>query len=307
MPQATRHKPIVSVIFVSYNTRKLTAKAIDLVNKSQGFDQGEVDIIVVDNNSSDDTVSYLKKNHQEVTLLENKTNRGFGVGNNQGLKVAKGKYILLLNTDAFVQSDTLKKLTEILEKNQDIVSVGPQLKNPDGSLQSSLGYFPNFARVVAWMLWLDKLPIIKNLFPNPYHVFDPQKHETDQYPDWLMGACVMFRKQELEGIRGFDEKIFMYAEEVELYLKLAKKYGKKVFFTTGTSVIHLKSASSKQAKAQQLILELKGIEYIYKKYSPHLLILAKAVIMTGVVLRILVFSLLPNRREAVKEYIKYLE
>ena len=113
-------------------------------------------------------------------------------------------------------------------------------------------------RVMAWMWWLDKLPLIKKLFSTPYHVFDLAWHKKPQYPQWLMGACVLFRADEFLSAGGFDEQIFMYAEEVELYRRLQKTLGKKVYFTPKSQVVHLGRASSNKANAC-LIQELKGI------------------------------------------------
>lgn len=297
--------PLVSVIIVSYNTRKLTVKSIKSAYVSQGFKPGEIEVILVDNNSADDTVAYLKKHFPSVKLIVNQENRGFGGGNNQGAKAAKGIYLLLLNTDAFLGPDSLKTLVHILAKHREIVSVGPQLRYADNRLQPSAGYLPTPLRVLAWMWWLDKLPLIKRLFPTPYHVFDPAWHQKAQTPEWLMGACVLFRRTEFLAAGGFDEQIFMYAEEVELYRRLQKSLGKQVYFTPKSSVVHLGRASSNKANAYVLIHELKGIEYIYQKHYPHLLWFIRLVIYTGVALRIFVFSLIPHRHEALAEYKKF--
>ncbi|MEI6690177.1 MAG: glycosyltransferase family 2 protein [bacterium] len=298
---------LVSVIIVSYNTRELTVKSIKHAQKSAGFAKGEIEIIVIDNNSKDDTVSYLKEHYPEVVLIANQDNVGFGGGNNQGAKIAKGKYLLLLNTDAFLEPESLRILVDVLKKHDDIVSVGPQLRYVDGSMQLSGGYLPTPMRVMAWMWWLDKLPLIKKFFSTPYHVFDLDWHKKSQYPEWLMGACVLFRRDEFLAAGGFDDKIFMYAEEVELYRRLKESLGKKVYFTTKTKVVHMGGASSKKANAYRLMYELKGIEYIYTKHYPNLLWFVKAVIFVGVILRMLVFTLIPSRREALVEYQKYFE
>lgn len=297
--------PLVSIIIVSYNTRALTVKSIRHALTSKGFQQSDLEIIVVDNHSSDDTVSYLAKHYPQVKLIVNRVNRGFGGGNNQGIKVSRGKYILLLNTDAFLGKDSLGVMVDRLEKDQDLVSIGPQLRYADGRIQPSGGYLPTPLRVLAWMWWLDKLPVVKLLFAQPYHVFDPLWHTKIQNPEWLMGACVLFRRVELLAVNGFDEEIFMYAEEVELYRRLKDKFGKKVIFTPQTQVVHLGGASTKKANAFRLVQELRGVEYIYQKHYPRLYLFVKAVIVVGVLLRLVVFSLLPSRREALKEYLAY--
>jgi GT2 family glycosyltransferase len=299
--------PLVSVIMVSYNTRDYTVKAMRSALDSKGFKPGEVEVIMIDNNSPDDTVAYTKKHLPSVKVIANKDNRGFGGGNNQGAHIAKGKYLLLLNPDAFLEKDSLRIMVDILETRTDIVSVGPQLRYMDGSMQQSAGYLPTPLRVMAWMWWLDKLPLVKKLFPEPYHVFDLDWHKQDRYPEWLMGACIMFRKDEFLTAGGFDDKIFMYAEEVELYRRLKESLGKKVHLTTKTKVVHVGSVSTKKANAYRLSYELQGIEYIYAKHYPSLLWFIKFVINTGVIMRIALFSLIPSRRDTLVEYRKFFE
>lgn len=299
--------PLVSVIIVSYNTRDITVKSIRSAYASVGFDKGDIEVVLVDNNSSDDTVAYLKKNIPQVVLIENKENRGFGGGNNQGVEKAKGKYVLLLNTDAFLEKDSLRVLVDIMEKDDTISSVGPQFRYADGSLQQSAGYSPTPLRVMAWMWWLDKLPVIKSLFATPYHLYDLAWYEKSHYVDWLMGACILFRRSEFVASGGFDEKIFMYAEEVELYRRIAQATGKKNYFTVDTWITHLGSVSSKKANAFRLTYELKGIEYIYRKHYSSLYWFIKLVIMVGVVIRIALYSLIPSRHDALKEYKRYFE
>lgn len=305
MPLAVNRKPIVSVIVVSYNTRDYTVKAMRSALESRGFKKGEIEVIMIDNNSPDDSVAYTRKHLKEVVVVANQHNTGFGGGNNQGAKLARGKYLLLLNPDAFLDKDSLRVMVDIMEKRSDIVSVGPQLRYLDGSMQQSAGYLPTPLRVLAWMWWLDKLPLIKQMFQEPYHVYDLEWHKRDRYPEWLMGACIMFRKEEFLASGGFDDQIFMYAEEVELYRRLKESLGKKVFFTTKTKVVHVGSVSTKKANAYRLAFELQGIVYIYKKHYPHLLWFIKFVINVGVLLRMMLFSLIPSRRETLVEYKKY--
>lgn len=298
--------PLVSVIIVSYNTRDLTVKAINSVYASVGIPQKDIEVIVVDNNSSDDTVSYLKKNLTQVKVIANKKNAGFGAGNNQGAHLATGKYLLLLNTDAFLDSGTLADLVGILDKRSDLVAVGPKYRYADGSFQQSAGFFPSLWSVIGWMWWLDKLPLIKYLIASPYHLYDPKCYLQSRQLDWLMGACVLLRKDDFQKVSGFDEQIFMYGEEVELFIRLRQKTGKNAYYTNSSSITHLGSVSTKKDNASRLVYELKSIEYIYTKHYPHLLWFIRFILYTGVTMRIALFSLIPGRRDSVLEYKKFL-
>lgn len=298
-------KPVVSIIIVSYNTKDVTAKAVTDALASQGFSKGEIELIVVDNNSPDGSAAYLHSQFPAIKVIANKSNPGFGGGNNQGAEIAKGKYLLLLNPDAFLEPLSLRVMVDLMETHPEYASVGPQLRYADGSLQQSAGYLPTPLRVLAWMWWLDKLPGVKKLFPEPYHVFDLDWYREDREPGWLMGACVLFRRDEFMSVGGFDDKIFMYAEEVELYRRLHEKLHKKFYLTTATHVTHIQGVSTKKANAYRLSYELKGIEYIYLKHYPGLYWLIKFIIVVGVAMRIIVFSLIPGRRDTLPEYKKY--
>lgn len=292
--------PLVSVVIVSYNTKAVTAKAVKSVFSSQSFTKKDLEVIVVDNDSRDDSVAYLKKGFPALKLIANTKNLGFGAGNNQGALEAKGKYLLLLNSDASLSRNTLKTLVEELELNPDLLAVGPQLRYLDGSVQLSGGYFPTLWRIFGWMFWLDRLPLVKLLFPRPYHVLDSAWHQREQYPDWLMGACLLFRRREFLAAQGFDQKIFMYGEEVELFLRLTRP-NRRVLFTPAAHAVHLGSSNTRR-----LTLELRGIDYLYTRHYPKLRWLAKLIMIKGALLRLLVFSLLPTRRTAAREYLNYL-
>lgn len=300
--------PLVSVIIVSYNTRRETVRSIKSVLASKGLTKKELEIVVVDNNSTDDSVSYITKSFPQVKLIKNKRNRGFGGANNQGAKVAKGEYLLLLNSDAFLAKDSLSIMLRKMQDNEGLLSVGPQLRYDDNRLQLSAGYFPTPMRVTAWMLFLDKLPLLKSFFPHSYHVTSPAWHQYPQTPDWLMGACIIFLKSEFLSVGGFDEQIFMYLEEVDLYRRLQDSFPqKKSLFTPATQVTHLGSKSTQKAALSRLILELRGLEYYYHKHSPSFSWYIRLVVLLGVSLRVIIFSLVPSKRATVPEYLKYLK
>ena len=298
---------LVSIIIVSYNTANLTQKCVKHALASSGIDAGQLEIIVVDNNSSDNTVQLLKKSYPDIKIISSPKNLGFGGGNNLGAKHATGEYVLLLTTDAFLNPGSLSELVTVLDKNKSILAVAPKLTYEDGEIQQSVGYFPTLARVVGWMWGLDKLPGIKLLFPTPYHFYDVSKYNKDLSPDWLMGACVLVRKDAYLSVTGFDEKIFMYGEEVELFYRLKKKHPDQfVRLVTSVSVTHLGSYSSNAANTSRLLSELDGIITFYNLHFPSLTWVIKWVINLGVIMRIIIFSLIPAKRSSAGQYLSYL-
>lgn len=297
--------PLVSVIIISFNTADLTLKSISCVKKSKQFKKNEIEIIVVDNASSDTSVSQVKEKYPQVKIIKNLKNVGFGLANNQAIKASKAKFILLLNSDAFVNPDTIKTLLQELAENNNIIAVAPQLLNRDGSIQHSAGYLPTLKRVIAWMFCLDRLPLLSDLI-KPYHISKTSWYKQNRSPDWVIGACVLLRKSELARVGGFDESIFMYAEEVELFLRLKKKFKKRILFTPDAVATHLGSQSTKKTKTSRLTQELKGIEYIYHKHWPYLVVPARLSMLLGVTIRILLFQFIPSKKNAYEEYKKYL-
>ena len=245
------------------------------------------EIIVVDNNSTDGTREYLsnialeqygdidKKRKQSKRLngykananersiplkvIFNNDNLGFAKANNQGIKVARGKYILLLNSDTIVKDRALEKMVSFLEKRKEFAILGPKLLNADGTPQPSLGKFPTLP-VVAAMLFLE------HFFPaSLLRVRWSPKNEREG--DWVMGAALLLRKEVYEKIGGLDENIFMYMEEVEWCFR-AKKAGFRVYFYPQAEIIHLGRGSSKSGKKEPILQIFRGLIYFYKKHQP---------------------------------------
>lgn len=306
MKSPKSHKiPKISVIIVSYNTANETLKCIKAVKSSTGLTNKEIEIIVVDNASTDNTVSIIHKAHKDVILIENKTNLGFGTANNQGIKRATSPYILLLNSDAFVSKNTVSTLLNSFTQT-DSLAASPRLIGKDGSLQYSCGNFPSLLRIFGWMFWLDRLPVFNRII-GQYHIVNHAYYMTDRRPDWVTGACVLFRKEDLVLVGGFDENIFMYGEELDLFIRMHLALKRKCLYIAGTSVIHIGSLSTSSSGIPKLALELKGIEYIYKKHYNHLAGIATFLIKIGALLKMSVYSLLPERKSDHEEYKKYFD
>jgi len=299
-------KPKISVILVSYNTKDITLKSIDSINKSKGFLPGQIEIVLVDNNSNDGTISAVREQYSEVKIIVNSENKGYGIANNQGIDKAVGEYILLLNTDAFLQPNSLSILFSKLTNNPDILAVAPRLVYPNGQTQQSCGYFPTPYRLFGWLLGLDKLPLIKLAFPKPYHHYDLTRYNLEFSPDWVMGACVLISKRDYHAVGGFDSQIFMYTEEVELFLRLRQLFpNKRVIVTPRASVTHLGSYSSNKEGTNRLLLEFEGIKKLYKKHYSRHYILSRILIGIGVFLRFTIYTFIPSRRKTAAEYRLY--
>jgi GT2 family glycosyltransferase len=301
----------LSVIVVSYNTKKLLKQCLDSVFKhTQGIN---FEVIVVDNASQDRSREYLKSQNsklktttQNFKLILNNHNLGFAKANNQGIKLAKGKYILLLNSDTILKENSLKKMVDWMEVNLKVGIASCQLAYQDGSLQRTGGYFPSLLRVFNWMFFLDDLPLIKELVGS-FHPHEPQTgwlssryFRKEHFQDWVTGAFFLVRKKVIDQIGILDEKFFMYVEEVEFCYR-AKKTGWQVVYTPITKIIHLALKSGSQEGAR--LGEYRGLIYFYKKHKPGWqLPILKILLKAGALLRLLIFGIMRNDPEMRRIY-----
>ncbi|OGF99777.1 hypothetical protein A2Y99_02335 [Candidatus Gottesmanbacteria bacterium RBG_13_37_7] len=297
---------ILSIIIVSYNTRILLSSLLKSLHNFTFSDKRahDCEIIVIDNASKDGSAEMIRKDFPRVIFRKNRTNLGFGPANNQGLKMAKGKYILLLNSDTGIIDNTIWGNIKILEDETIIGVAAPRLINPDGSDQSSYGYFPNLFKVICWMLFIDDIPFfIKSI--KPYHITHPEK-ERIVNPDWVTGACMFIRKDVLEKSGFFDRKIFMYGEEIELCYRIKKK-GYNIIYNPSTKVLHHKGASSQNQEAG-LVEEFVFIKYFFKKYkAPWETKILNLILPVGVLLRVLLFGIIWKDKKKAHIYEKIAE
>lgn len=297
----------LSVILVSYNTKEITSECLKRLKISIDHCEktlnNKIETIVVDNDSQDGSIETVKKDFPWVRLVETGENRGYGVGNNLGMKIATGDYFLLLNTDAYVEKNTLEKSLNFFKDNSEADVLGSKLTYKNGSLQPNAGYLPTPLKTTVWLLGFESLPGVSEIFPS-VHKRNKSYYSFIQNPEWVMGAFFMLKKAVFTNTGGFDEAIFMYMEEVEWCIRL-KIHGFKVFYTPDFSVVHLGGASSGFNLAVPLFKEMEGLSYIYKKHFPAWLWLLRLLIFFGSLMRIIAFTFL-GKFKRVKAYIKVL-
>ena len=241
----------ISIVILSFNTKEL------LKNCLESLKDLKVEIIVVDNGSTDGSLQLINSlKWPNLKIIANKKNLGYGAGNNQGIKIAQGDYILLLNSDTVVKDEAPLKMANFLKKHPQVGAVGCKLLNPNNSIQPSAGPFPNLM-ISAVMLfaehWLGDL--VRASFNKTKEV------------DWVMGAALMVRHDVFQKAGPMDEGIFMYMDEVEWCFRI-KKAGYKVFFYPGAEVIHFFGGSSKTGRRDPVLNIYRGLLYFYKKHYP---------------------------------------
>lgn len=294
----------LSIIIVSFNTKELLVSCIKSIFKHTKNIKFE--IIVVDNNSNDGSAQISKS--LGAIVIKNKENFGFGTANNQGFKISRGKYVLFLNSDTEIEDNVFEGMVSWMNINSKAGIATCALKNKDGSLQATGGYFPTLPRVFSWMTIQD-IPFVDNII-KPFHPYHSKSlffkggsfYESKKELDWVTGAFLLTRREVLEGSGGWDENFFMYVEEVDLCFRI-KKLGYKVWYLPKWSIIHLGGSSSKTSEFS-LISEYGGIKKFYKKHYPTWQTpILRLILKIGALGRIFLFGILEGK-ETAKTYAK---
>lgn len=240
---------MVSIIILSYNTKDLLRLCLTSLQKH--ITHVEYEVIVVDNNSSDDSVQMLKKEFPSVRLVESDRNLGFSKGINLGSEHAKGDFLLFLNSDCEFLHNDLSAMVTFLADHPEVGVTGGKMENNDGTLQRSYSKFYGLKDIAIMLFGREKVELLM------------QKSDKEQETDWVSGGFMLIRSEIFKKIKGFDEHIFMYTEDMELCYRV-KKLGFKVYYVPSSTVRHEGQGSSDRSFA--VIHIFKGIKYFYKKH-----------------------------------------
>ncbi|ABN62367.1 glycosyltransferase family 2 protein [Shewanella baltica] len=290
----------VSVILVSYNTRELTLNAIKSIHEKTKNILYE--IILVDNDSCDNTLEQVEKEFQDVICIRNDKNYGFGYANNIGAKKAKGEYIFLLNTDTVLINNAIKILSDYLDTyavKDNIVAVCgnlyDQCNNPTTSYSK---LFPSIALEINTLFF----NFMHHLKSKNFHFNFSNK--PIQFKGSLSGADSMLVKRHFDSVNGFDQDFFLYYEETDLFYRLIAK-GLLVASVPQAKIVHLEGASE-QLKEKTLIRSFTS-KYLYlKKHKPNYIHAFYHYIYQATLFsRIILFRVLGNNEKL--QYWKLLE
>jgi len=227
----------LDILVVNYNTAALLEPMFNALRQSGSADG--VRSLLVDNASVDNSLECLARVCPEALLIANENNVGFGRANNQLVEHLRGKYALLLNTDAFVAADTLSKTLEYMEAHPDCGVLGVRLVGREGDLQPSCRYFPTPLNVFVARTGLGRF------FPWVKMVDDMTwDHASVRECDWLPGCYYLIRREVIDQVGLFDPRYFLYYEEVD-HCKRVKQAGWKVVYYPHTTVVHIGGESAK--------------------------------------------------------------
>ena len=251
----------VSVIIVNWNTAQVTCDCLRSVyEQTRGV---SYEVIVVDNASSDDSVEVIKRDYPQVILIENNENRGFAAANNQGMVIAKGRYVLLLNSDTIILDNAIAKTLEFAKNLPDAAVVGCKVLNPDRTLQPTCFMFPSVLNMLLSTTYLYKI------FPNSKFFGRERMSWWDRSDvrevEVVTGCFMLVRREAMKQVGMMDERFFMYGEETDWCYRL-KQEGWNVMFTPDAQIIHLGGASSNQIKpAMKMQLSASLLQFVKKQ------------------------------------------
>lgn len=267
---------LLSIVIVSWNVRRLLRSCLASLERGRGG--MELEVIVVDGGSGDGSAEMVAEEFGWVRLVARPDNVGFPRGNNIGLGEASGRYCLLLNPDTEVVGEALATMVGYMEANRTVGALGPQLLYPDGSIQSSRRRFPGLLTGLFESTWLQ--PLAPAGLLRRYYAEDLADGETAEV-DWVMGACLLVRREAIEQVGLMDEGYFMYSEELD-WCRRIKEAGWRVVYLPTAQVIHHEGKSSEQAvTARHINFQRAKLRY-FRKFHGR---------MTYVVLRLfLLFS-----------------
>jgi len=271
------------------------------------------EIIVIDNASADKIGDLVKEKYPQVKVLRREENGGFGENNNMGIKIAKGRYILLLNDDTkLLDSNILKEMIVWMDAHTKVGVSSCGLVNPDKeTYQGSGGFYPTLFRVFAWMTFLDDIPGVDRLIKpfHPLHLWSPFYKGGDYFKekhrqDWVTGAFFLMRKEALDVVGPFDEDFFLYVEEVELSRRFIKK-GWEIWYLPEWRIVHYGQTTTGSEKAT--IFEFKNLVLMYRKHERGWKVpILRAILKFGAVLRIVIWGI-AGKSEVSKIYAKAIK
>jgi len=254
----------LTIQIVSWNTCEQTLACIESI-KLNSSDRYRFQVLVIDNASSDSTVERVAERYPEVRLIVSESNLGFGRANNVGLRDAKGKVVLFLNSDAEITPGFIDDLLGEFEANPEMSALGCKILGEDGFPQKSIRGFPT----IGAHLYSDTVIGVLGLFRKSYNRYRLKDFDFDRSApvSVAMGAALAFRKAIADELQGFDERFFMYFEEADLCKRLGD-VGGTLCYSPKPVVKHIGGVSAKKDKARMMFVFRQSMFEYFRKHEP---------------------------------------
>jgi GT2 family glycosyltransferase len=251
----------ISVIIVNWNTKGFLEECL----QSLATATHSLEVVVVDNHSSDGSPEMVRRQFPQVNLLCNESNVGFARGNNQGIRASTGRFVCLINSDARMLPGCLDALAAYLDANPEMGMAGPRVRNRDMTLQSTCRRFPHLWNNFCEAFALPRLFPHSSFFAGEHMFYF--KHDRIIFPDVLVGCFIMARREAVDEFGMLDEAFFMYGEDIDWSMRCWKAGWKVAFFPGAEAVHHLGGSSKKDPVKYAVALQRARLQFWAKHYS----------------------------------------
>jgi len=253
----------VSIIVVNWNTREITCDCLkSLYEQTQDI---LFEVVVIDNASIDGSVDMIKNKFPEVFLIENTGNRGFAAANNQGMAIAKGRYVLLLNSDTIILDNAIAKTVSFADEHPEAAVVGCRVLNPDRSLQPTCFMFPSILNWLIFVTYLYKLFPQSRFFGRERMTWW-DRNDTREV-DVVTGCFMLVRREAIDQVGAMDEQFLMYAEETDWCYRFMKTGWKNIFYPAA-HIIHYGNVSAVKHGADRAVMRDRSDVWFMFKHWP---------------------------------------
>jgi GT2 family glycosyltransferase len=279
----------LSVSIVSFRTPRLLRQCLTALASEAQASRLDVEVTVVDNASADGSIELVRSEFPGVRVIANLSNAGFGAAHNQALRRARGRYCMVLNSDAAPRPGALRALVDAMDTDPGLGACGPKLRYPSGEVQPSRRRFPTTASLFLESTQLQRFwP--DNTVLRRYYVQD-RSDDVAQDVDWLVGACLCVRTNALRQVGLFDARYFMYSEEIDLCRRLSAT-GWRIRYVPAAEVMHLEGGSSRaDLAARDRRFQTSKLAYAAKWHGRGVALALRAYLIVEYLLRALEESL----------------
>jgi len=258
-------EPEISIIIVNWNTCDILRNCLASILVPR--DEIDYEVIVIDNGSTDGSTEMIKNEYPHVNLIQNNKNFGFAVANNQGIGIAKGRYILLLNSDTIILNAALSKTVSFADAHSNAAVVGCRVLNPDGTLQPTCFMYPSLLNMLLSASYLYKLFPKSKFFGRERMTWWDRSNELEV--DVVTGCFMLVNRKAIEQVGLMDRCFFMYGEETDWCYRF-KRAGWKIIFTPCAEIIHIGGQSTRHVRQEMLIQQRISILQFIRKHKGSL-------------------------------------
>jgi len=252
---------MISVVIVCTNERELLRTCLSSILNAPP--QEPLELIVVDNASTDGSAEMVKEDFPSCRIITNEQRLGFARNNNIGMREAGGRYLFLINSDAWVRPGAIDTLVAFMDSHPGVGICGPRVLNPDGTLQLSCRKFPTVRSVL-----MRRIPVVRRLLPERIlaeHMLEDWDHACDRPVDWLLSACLLVRRQAVDEVGLMDDAYFLYAEDVDWCWRMWQRAWEVYYVPEAEAFHQYRRFSAKNQLSRKTLIHIRSLVHFWRK------------------------------------------